>query len=84
VTEVLNWLGIKLGDPISVQLANSTDFNSRVIWPPNLMNRPLFAFSSPRPATWWQRLLNGTHLWPWYNVQELNAELLNELRPRTV
>jgi hypothetical protein len=34
-----------LGDSLKTGLANSVDFKSRVMWPPALLDRPLFEFT---------------------------------------
>lgn len=47
--EFLRALGAKLGTALDVGLANSTDFASRVLWPPSLAGEPMFQYAaSPR------------------------------------
>ena len=40
-----------LGDSLKTGLANSVDFKSRVMWPPALLDRPLFEFT-PSKGFW--------------------------------
>jgi hypothetical protein len=47
----LHELGVKLGHKLKCGLCNSTDFKSRVLWPPNLEGQPLFEFVPEKPAT---------------------------------
>jgi hypothetical protein len=83
VEEVLEWLTRRLGEPIQLGLANSTDFRSRVMWPPGLKGKQLFEFTEPEPLALWQRILRLCRLWPWANVQHVHAEVLREARART-
>jgi hypothetical protein len=47
VPEVLEWLAKRLGEPMQLGSANSTNFRSHVIWPPALRGKRLFEFSDP-------------------------------------
>lgn len=42
--EVVSTLGERLGSPIELGLANSTDWKSRVLWPPELAGKEYFTF----------------------------------------
>jgi len=44
--EALKWLAIQLGADLECQLCNSTDFRSRVMWPPALAGREMFQWTS--------------------------------------
>jgi len=46
--QFLHDLSYFLGVSLSLELANSTDYNSRVIWPPDLTGEPLFDYSRVR------------------------------------
>lgn len=43
-TEALQQIASALGQPIGTALANSTDFASRILWPPSAVGSPLFSF----------------------------------------
>src|SRR5688500_1399372 len=47
--EFLRALGAKLGAPLEAGLCNSTDFASRVLWPPSLAGQPMFRFEATPP-----------------------------------
>jgi hypothetical protein len=48
--EFLRALGTKLGSPLEVGLCHSTDFASRVLWPPSLAGEPMFRFDDIPPT----------------------------------
>jgi hypothetical protein len=51
--EILRDLGSMLGSTLVPGLNNRTDFASRVIWPPQLAEQPLFEYRpSPRGGLW--------------------------------
>lgn len=51
--EFLRVLGAKLGSPLVPGLCNSTDFASRVLWPPSLAGEPMFRYDdAPRKGLW--------------------------------
>jgi hypothetical protein len=45
-----------LGVPLELGLAGSTDFASRVLYPPALVGRPLYAYAAI-PQPWWRTVL---------------------------
>ena len=56
--EFLKDLGRRLGSELSTELALSTDFASRIIWPPSVRGDPMFRYSDvPSESLAW-RLLN--------------------------
>src|SRR5262249_45979385 len=63
--EVVASLGERLGSPIQLGLANSTNWKSRVLWPPELAGSEYFTFKEiqtetlPEKARKW--LLGPTH-----------------------
>jgi len=42
--DALQWLSVRLNSSLEVKLANAPAFCSRVIWPPELSDRPLFQY----------------------------------------
>jgi hypothetical protein len=75
VQEVLQQLALRLGEPLELQLANSTTFRSRGLWPTALRGRPLFALEEPEPVHLGQRVLKLVRLWPWSMIQSLTPEV---------
>ena len=66
-------LAITLGaDSLYGELFASTEFASRVIWPPSLSGQQLFRFT-PIPISWWRRVLR-------FGMSELRIELSPEAR----
>ena len=43
--EFLRALGARLGTPLVTGLCHSTDFASRVLWPPPLVGKPMFKYT---------------------------------------
>lgn len=75
VQDVLQQLALRLGGALELQLANSTTFKSRGLWPPALLGRPLFELEEPEPAHLWQRVLRLVRLWPWHMIQSFTPEV---------
>jgi hypothetical protein len=44
--DALQWLSQALGTSLEVKLAHAPPFRSRVMWPPALQERPLFAYQA--------------------------------------
>ena len=42
--EFLSTLGARLGHTLDLRLVNSTDFSSRVLWPPSMEGEPMFQY----------------------------------------
>jgi hypothetical protein len=78
--DALHWLSVRLGCSLEVKLANTRAFRSRVMWPPELRERPLFQYQVP----YWRRLfsrgLRRLGFAPLGSVQTVQAELLVALR----
>ena len=55
--EFLEALGVKLGARLVTGLCHSTDFASRVLWPPSLAGEPMFAYTELPPEGLIGRLL---------------------------
>lgn len=49
-------LGAHLGEQVEAGLTGSVDFDSRVIWPPELEDKPLIDFNDVTGTSIWQRL----------------------------
>lgn len=69
----LEQLGTQLGAPLELRLSSSTDFASRILWPPSLAGMPLFAFRDQVPHGFWQRL---RHRLVGQNVQTLSRPVM--------
>jgi hypothetical protein len=54
--EVIARLSEHFTPELKLDLAYSTDWKSRVIWPPALIDRPYFTFVDVRPTSWRDRL----------------------------
>jgi hypothetical protein len=52
--DALQWLSVRLGCSLEVKLANAPPFRSRVMWPRELLERPLFEYQV-KP---WRRLFS--------------------------
>ena len=69
--EFLDALFHRLQSSYQLGLNNSTDYASRVLWPPSLAGRPMFTYTDVKPKTWLGR---------WFgipkNVQTFSAEVL--------
>ena len=48
-------LGARLGSPLELGLMHSTDFASRVLWPPSLAGEPMFQYSPIPPKGFFAR-----------------------------
>jgi hypothetical protein len=55
IDEMIAALSQHLTSEMKLGLANSTDWKSRVIWPPDLVDRPYFTFSEVIPKNWNER-----------------------------
>ena len=53
-------LGEMLGCPLQLGLCRSTDFNSRVLWPPSLASEPMFQYTDLPAKTIFHQLLGLT------------------------
>ncbi len=54
---LLDDLGQLLDNKLDCELLNSTDFNSRIMWPTEMRGNPLFDYSlAPKPAGIWARI----------------------------
>ena len=42
--DALQWLSVRLGCSLELKLANAPAFRSRIMWPPDLRDRPLFHY----------------------------------------
>jgi hypothetical protein len=53
--ETMQALSQRLGAQFQLELCNSTQWTSRVIWPPELTDQPYFAFREVSAESWWAR-----------------------------
>jgi hypothetical protein len=58
--EFLRALGARLGVPLDVGLCHSTDFASRVLWPPSLAGQPMFRYQDVSPKDFLGKLFGPT------------------------
>lgn len=73
VDEFCEQLALSLGaESLRGELVASTEFASRIIWPPSLRGHPLFRFTRI-PMPWWRRILR-------FGLGELRIELSPEVR----
>jgi hypothetical protein len=75
----LEELSAALGVPLVVGLAASTDFNSRVIWPPAIAGRPLFDSSQVGATGFFHRLRLA--ILP-EKSRHISAQILTAIRPQ--
>ncbi|MEM9252799.1 MAG: hypothetical protein AAGB29_10665 [Planctomycetota bacterium] len=55
-------------------LAGSTTFASRILWPETHLDRPMFTYTTRKPASWWGRVFDlGS------NVQTLSPDCLDAI-----
>ena len=69
--EVLSQLGRQLNAELQCGLCNSTELNSRIIWPPEICGEPLFRFVSPVASGLLGRLKN--HIFPVAGIELSSA-----------
>jgi hypothetical protein len=79
-TDLYEQLASRLGISEPFRLTRSTDFESCVVWPPEIDGSPMFAFSAPEPGTATGRLLLRLGAAPSGNVQTLSREVLALVR----
>lgn len=77
IGEFLDSLRDRFQCDINLRLVGSTTFASRVIWPPNLVDRPMFTYVPKKPGGWLGRI------WPnWLtlrNTQFIHPDLWDVL-----
>lgn len=56
LNETFQILGRKLGTELKLELIGSTEWASRVMWPPQLTGYPYFTFREIPPANWREKL----------------------------
>lgn len=54
--EAIQILSERLGARLEFSLCGSTECDSRVIWPPELIGQPYFSFREVQPANWRERV----------------------------
>src|SRR5437588_9442501 len=73
--ELLSALARHFGTSFECELCDSTTFNSRIMWPPALCDRPLFEYKDPVPRNRLSAWLRTIGLKPITNVQTVAAEI---------
>jgi hypothetical protein len=73
--ELLQCLARRFGSTFEWGLCDSTTFKSRVMWPPPLRDKPLFAFSEPRASNRFSGFLRALGIAPSSNVQTVSSEV---------
>jgi hypothetical protein len=73
--ELLECLAHRFGTTFEYSLCDSTTFRSRVMWPPQLRNLPLFEYHEPEPINRIGRWLRRIGLKPMTNVQVVSEEV---------
>jgi len=71
--EFLRALGARLGSPLETGLCHSTDFASRVLWPPSLTGQPMFNYTELPPRGLIGRLLRMPRTRQTYSPQVVAA-----------
>jgi hypothetical protein len=83
--ELLLRLGNRLGGVFECQLCNSASFRSRIMWPDEVREHPLFEFLEPPAKTRLGALLRRLGFGPFRNVQKVARPVMAWLQsqPRT-
>jgi hypothetical protein len=81
--DALQWLSVRLGCSLEVKLANAPAFRSRVMWPGDLVERPLFQYQVAPWRRIFSRGLRRLGLAPLRSVQCVHADILAHERLRT-
>src|SRR5262249_37169935 len=63
--------------PLQLRLVGSTDFDSNVLWPPELAGKPMFSFTPLPPTRWIARLIGAAKV-----TQSFAPQVLEALRAR--
>src|SRR5579872_4362822 len=53
--DALQWLSVRLGCSFELKLANAPPFRSRIMWPRDLLDRPLFQWQIDPVRRWFSR-----------------------------
>ncbi|MBT6153250.1 MAG: hypothetical protein HOL01_07150 [Planctomycetaceae bacterium] len=69
----LTALGARLGAPLQLCLASSSDFASRILWPVEFVDKPMFKYEDVPPITVVDRLLGPMRNWQTYSDHALEA-----------
>ena len=69
----LSDLGAKLGRPLETGLCHSTDFASRILWPPSLLGDPMFQYDRIPPKGFFQMHFCTSQVQQSFSVRVVNA-----------
>ena len=75
--DALQWLSQALGTSLEVKLAHAPPFRSRVMWPPPLQERPLFAYQASWFRRTFSRVLRSLRLQS--PIQTVHPQVMNSL-----
>ncbi len=77
--DALQWLSLALGTSLEVKLANAPPFRSRVMWPPQLQESPLFEYQISLFRRAFGRSLRRLGLAPRGSIQTVHPAVLDFL-----
>ncbi|HET9388353.1 MAG TPA: hypothetical protein VFO44_01775 [Steroidobacteraceae bacterium] len=77
--DALHWLSVRLGCSLELKLANGPAFRSRVMWPMNLLEAPLFHYQIPTWRRLFSRSLRRIGLAPVTAVQSVRPDIVKTL-----
>jgi len=77
--DALQWLSVRLGCSFEVKLANAPPFRSRVMWPAQLLERPLFEFQVGSLRRLFSRTARQLGFRPVAAVQSVHPAVLEKL-----
>lgn len=77
--DALQWLSVRLNCSLELKLANAPPFRSRVMWPGNLLERPLFQYQVPTWRRLFSRSLRRLGFAPLTAVQSVRPDILKAL-----
>jgi hypothetical protein len=77
--DALQWLSVRLGCSLELKLANAPAFRSRVMWPPSLLDRPLFEYQIAPLRRIFSRAARQLGFEPLGGVQSVQPAVLEKL-----
>ncbi len=77
--DALHWLSVRLGCSLEVKLAHAPPFRSRVMWPPGLLEQPLFQYQVTLARRLFSRGLRRLGFPPISAVQCVQPDILRSL-----
>ena len=80
--DALQWLSVRLASSLELKLVNSPPFRSRVMWPPSLLDQPLFDYQVPTLRRLFSRAARQLGFAPLRAVQSVRPAILEKLWSR--